>query len=181
MICEPEAGLCFPTIPHLSARGWPRRFGGSLNMEIEGALRLSRRGLGRLLLVSNLPSPEWGLSRFRSFSAGQSNLGEENRPADYAPCANLDGEEVCSVAFRFQDHRQICTFPPWVHCYIQVWPPKVPSPPPEWWHPSTVAQAPCPASCHFLWALPYQLRRSSCLPLQECLSWAFDISFCRVA
>ena len=31
-----------------------------------------------------------------------------NRPADYVPCANLNGEEVCSIAFRFQVHRQVC-------------------------------------------------------------------------
>ena len=51
----------------------------------------------------------------RSFSAKQSNLSEKNlsRPADYAlldyyDYSNLDGEEICSVTFRFQVHRQIC-------------------------------------------------------------------------
>ena len=42
-----------------------------------------------------------------SFSARQSNLsdGGISRPA---PWANLNGEEVCFVAFCFQVHRQIC-------------------------------------------------------------------------
>ena len=46
-------------------------------------------------------------------------------------------------------------------------------------------RAPNPAFCHFLSApgdsassLLGRLRQSNCLPLQECIAWEFDISFC---
>ena len=70
----------------------------------------------------------------RSFLARQSNLGEEcaSRPADYSPCANLDGEEIRSFSLPGPS-TDLDTFPLGAHCYIQVCPP-----------------TPFPASCHFL-------------------------------
>ena len=101
----------------LSANALAPSFGGSFTPEIDGFLRLSWSGL-RLLLAPHVPDPEWcrfcGLRHpchsLLSFAARQSNLCEESvsRPADYAPCANLDGEQVCPVSLRFQVHRQIC-------------------------------------------------------------------------
>ena len=101
----------------LSANDLALSFGGSFTPEVDGFLRLSWSGL-RFLLAARVPDPEWcrfcGLRHpchsLRSFSARQSNHREESisRPADYAPCANLDGEEVCPVSLRFQVHRHIC-------------------------------------------------------------------------
>ena len=155
---------------------------------------LSWSGLLRLLLAPHVPDPEWcrfcGLRHpchsLLSFSARQSNLCEESisRPADYAPCANLYGEEICPASLCFQVHWQICI----LICALLYWSlsSTIPSAPAEWWHPSTTTRAPSPASCHFLSApgdsassLLGRLRQSSRLPLQECLAWEFDISFCR--
>ena len=71
----------------------------------------------------------------------QYNLGEERigRPVILCPLHQhrWDGEEICSVAFRFQVHRQICI----LFCLerIAVFKSVLPYPsvPPEAWHPST--------------------------------------------
>ena len=85
----------------------PRHFGGSLTPEIDGFLRLSCGGFRRLFLASHVPDPECGrycslrhlCDSLRSFSARQSNRSEESvsRPADCAPCANLDGKRGLSL------------------------------------------------------------------------------------
>ena len=100
----------------LSANALVPSFGGSFTPEVDGFLRLSWSGL-RFLLDPHVPDPEWcrfcGLRHpchsLLSLSARQSNLREESvsRPADYAPCAKLDGEQVCPVSLRLQVHRQI--------------------------------------------------------------------------
>ena len=100
------------------------------------------------------------------------------------PCANLDEEEVCPVSLRFQVHRQICT----LICFerVAVLKPVL---------PRTVSATRMMASVDddtstksgllplsiSTWFSSHvgRLRRSNRLPLQECLAWEFDISFCR--
>ena len=154
--------------------------------------RLPCSGFWRFLLASHLPDQEWG--RFCSLkhhslcscSARQSNLSEEgvSRPADYA---NLDGDEVCSEAFRFQVHRKICILFRLERIALlkSVLPRYRQLHQNDGIHRRRHEHHDRPLATFYQHLMPSassllcRLRRSSRFPLQECLSWTFDISFCR--
>ena len=108
VIWEPAAGLFIRQYRISRPRTWPRRLGGSLTPEIDGfhAMTLyltKKKDFFWLLICQTQNKAAFAASDILvTVLSRLDNPILVSRPTDYAPCANLDEEEVSdSVLFHF--------------------------------------------------------------------------------